>query len=252
MRTFLCQPPDKKSWHCTSSVLFQHSGNSSLLPRGCLDSPLNSLQHSSFFNFQHLSIGSAFTHSFLISRVILETTVHCCLATFPSSTPCSLLSLWDWTFCIGCTWSVYTFLCCYVTLCSSLFLKYVFIGLSIIVIISVPFTYVSISGGWILVYHSSQEHRKGLSSVSSLSLVLCSAIWHSLAFLLKDEIIILGSSCGERFQKFTHLRVSWASNKKHSLHTLRGAVAKTPTRPASFNCSENWGPSGWSRVGMSH
>lgn len=134
----------------------------------------------------------------------------------------------------------------YVTLCSSLFLKYVFIGLSLIVIISVPFTYVSISGGWILVYHSSQEHREGLSSVSSLSLVLCSAIWHSLAFLLKDEIIILGSSCGERFQKFTHLRVSWASNKKHSL------LRKHQCRPASFNCSENWGPSGWSRVGMSH
>lgn len=232
MRTFLCQPPghtpDKKSWHFTSSVLFQHSGNSSLLPRGCLDSPLNSLQHSSFFNFQHLSIASAFTHSFLISRVILETT--CPLL------PCyiSLVNAMQSSISLRLNLLYRMYLICvhlplllYVTLCSSLFLKYVFIGLSIIVIISVPFTYVSISGGWILVYHSSQEHREGLSSVSSLSLVLCSAIWHSLAFLLKDEIIILGSSCGERFQKFTHLSLLSIKQKALSAHLEGGSCENT-------------------------
>eukprot|EP00064_Thunnus_orientalis_P021219 superscaffoldBa00006306_g21376 len=58
----------------TSAVVTQPSSNCSLPPNACLNSSLNSTQQSSFFNFHHLIIGSAFMlFLFLVSSFILIT-----------------------------------------------------------------------------------------------------------------------------------------------------------------------------------
>eukprot|EP00064_Thunnus_orientalis_P024275 superscaffoldBa00010174_g24558 len=87
---FLIPPPSLLVFHhfCSSyPAIWQLL--TTLPPSTCRNSSLNSTQQSSFFNFHHSIIGSAFTlFLFLVSKVILQTTILYC----PSHVlPCPIL-----------------------------------------------------------------------------------------------------------------------------------------------------------------
>ena len=86
LSSFLCFDDTPSTFLAVSLTMFaivvQSSGNSSSLPKARLIFSLNSSQQSSFFNFHHVILGSAFVIlRFLVSKVILHTNSRCCLAT---------------------------------------------------------------------------------------------------------------------------------------------------------------------------
>ncbi|XP_061634284.1 E3 ubiquitin-protein ligase RNF13 isoform X3 [Phyllopteryx taeniolatus] len=72
----------------TLAAVVQSSGSSSRPPRACITSSRKAAQHSSCLSFHHMVLFSAFVFLIFLptTRVILHTTILCCLATLSPTT----------------------------------------------------------------------------------------------------------------------------------------------------------------------
>lgn len=149
LSSFLC-PEDAPNtlWAgslTNTAVLSQSSGNTCLTPKACLNSSLKFEQHSSLFNFHHFILAYCFIRFLVfISKAILQPTVWWCIATLSPDT--TLQSFSDCTFCIvGSPSCDYLSSLLHVTLCSFLFLKYVFTTAISILLVDCSSTFPSLT-----------------------------------------------------------------------------------------------------------